>query len=256
MLDILLQPDVIAALVALIILELILGIDNLLFISVVTNKLPESKRAKVRNIGLGLALIFRLVLLSLAAWLMGLNQVVLDVGVQGTLNDYGKPSFETAFSWRDIIMLVGGLFLIWKATTELHEHIDPDPADTIFNVKPARLGVSVAVLQIVMIDAVFSLDSILTAVGMTSHLFVIYVAVILAMLAMMFAAAPMARLVGHAPTLVTLALAFILMIGMVLVAEGFGAHIPKGYLYIAMGFALSVEFLNLMKRRNTTQKVA
>lgn len=248
------QPEVIAALISLIVLELILGIDNLLFISVVTNKLPEDQRAKARNIGLGLALLFRLGLLSIAAWLIGLSQTVIDLGLQGELNTHGYPNFETAFSWRDLIMIVGGLFLIWKATTELHEHIDPEPADTIFNVKPARLGFSMAILQILMIDAVFSLDSILTAIGMTPHLIIIYIAVSIAMLAMIFAAGPMSRLVHSAPTLVTLALAFILMIGMVLVAEGFGAHIPKGYLYVAMAFAIGVEILNLIKRNNSSRK--
>lgn len=254
MLDLLTQPEVIAALISLIVLELILGIDNLLFISVVTNKLPEEQRAKARNIGLGLALLFRLFLMSVAAWLMGLNDVVFDLGLQGGVNEHGHVKFETSFSWRDIIMIVGGLFLIWKATTELHEHIDPHPADTLFNVKTATLGFTTAILQILMIDAVFSLDSILTAIGMTKHLFVIYISVTIAMLTMMFAAAPMSRLVKSTPTLVTLALAFILMIGMGLVADGFGAHIPKGYLYVAMGFALSVESLNLMKRGHASPK--
>ncbi len=254
MLDLFTQPEVIAALVSLIVLELILGIDNLLFISVVTNKLPEEQRSKARNIGLGLALLFRLLLLSLAAWLIGLRDIVFDLGLQGKLNSHGYPNFETAFSWRDLIMISGGLFLIWKATTELHEHIDHEPANTIFNVKPARLGFTMAIIQILLIDAIFSLDSILTAIGMTPHLIVIYIAVSLSMLAMIFAAGPMSRLVLAAPTLVTLALAFILMIGMVLVAEGFGAHIPKGYLYFAMAFSIGVEVLNLIKRNNSFRK--
>lgn len=249
MIDLLTSPEVWAAFLALVTLEIVLGIDNLIFISIVTNKLPEHQQAAARRVGIGLALILRLVLLTAIAWLIGLSATAFDLGITGSLNDYGKPSFETAFSYKDIILIAGGLFLIWKATTEIHHKVDPEPANTVFNETKPTLGFTAAIVQIILLDVVFSVDSILTAIGMTNHLPVMFAAVIIAVAVMFLAAEPLARFIKNNPTVVMLALAFLMMLGMVLIADGFGVHVPKGYIYTAMAFAVGVEFLNMMSRR-------
>jgi len=249
--ELLLAPEIWAAFLALVTLEIILGIDNLIFLSIVTQKLPPERQPAARKIGLGLALIFRLILLACIAWIIGLSTPVIDLGLTGQLGMNGKPSYETAFSWRDIILIAGGLFLIWKATTEIHHKVDPDPANTLLREDKPKLGFSAAIVQIVLLDVVFSIDSILTAVGMTHHLPVMMAAVIVAMSVMFFAAEPVARFIQHNPTVIMLALAFLLMVGMVLVADGFGVHVPKGYIYTAMAFAMTVETLNIISRRRT-----
>ncbi|MBA2918331.1 TerC family protein [Sphingomonas sp. MAH-20] len=242
------DPSVWAALTALVVMEVVLGIDNLIFISILTNKLPEHQRRKARRLGIGLALFMRLALLSAISWLVGLTAPVFDLGLQGSPSAYGEPSFETQFSWRDLILIVGGLFLVWKATKEIHHNADPRPNDDVFDVARAGLSFGAAIVQILVLDLVFSVDSILTAVGMTEHLPVMVVAVVCAVLVMLFAAEPMANFINRNPTVVMLALGFLLMIGAVLIADGFGVHVPKGYIYTAMAFSAAVEALNIWSR--------
>jgi predicted tellurium resistance membrane protein TerC len=250
------SPAAWAALVTLIVMEVVLGIDNLLFISILSNKLPPEKRSQVRRLGIGLALILRLVLLSMIAWLVGLTAPVVDLGLTGAMGAHGEPTFETALSWRDLILIAGGLFLVWKATTEIHHNVDAhaDSSDSGAGAGTgvaarATLTVGAAIVQIVLLDMVFSIDSILTAVGMTDELPIMITAVIVAVGAMLVAADPLANFIGRNPTVVMLALAFLLMIGLVLIADGFGVHVPKGYIYAAMAFSALVEGLNIFARR-------
>lgn len=249
MLDLLFMPEAWAAFLALVTMEIVLGIDNLLFISIVTAKLPEAQQPRARKIGIALALVFRLGLLTIIAWIVGLTANVVDLGLTGPLNDHGEPAFETAFSWRDLILIAGGLFLIWKATSEIHHKVQPETSDAMFASSRPAAGFAKVIVQIVILDMVFSIDSILTAVGMTEHVPIMVVAVIIAVAVMFFAADPVSNFVNANPTVVMLALAFLLMIGMVLVADGFGVHVPKGYIYAAMAFACFVEFLNILSRR-------
>lgn len=248
MIDLLLSPQAWAALLALVTLEIVLGIDNLIFISVVSSKLPEKQRRHAQKIGITLALVLRLALLSVISVVVGLTEPVFDLGISGPLDSHGMPAFETAFSWRDIILISGGAFLVWKATTEIQHKVQPEPANTMFQSKEVASFASV-VTQIIILDAVFSIDSILTAIGMTSELPIMVVAVVIAVGVMFLAAAPVSNFVNANPTVVMLALAFLLMIGMVLIADGFGHHLPKGYIYAAMAFAAFVEMLNLLARK-------
>ena len=238
-----------AALATLIVLEVVLGIDNLIFISILSNKLPAHQQQKARRIGISLALIMRLALLSMIAWLVGLTASVFDLGIQGAPSPHGEPGFETAFSWRDLILIAGGLFLLWKATKEIHHSVDPHPNADVFDTGKAAMSFGSAIVQILLLDLVFSIDSILTAVGMTEHLPIMVVAVIFAVLVMLLAADPLARFINANPTVVMLALGFLLMIGAVLIADGFGVHVPKGYIYTAMAFSALVEGLNMLARR-------
>ncbi len=230
------DPAAWAALATLVIMEVVLGIDNLIFIAILTNRLPEERRDIARKIGIGLALIMRLLLLGTIAFIVTLTRPVFEV-------------FGNAFSWRDLILIGGGLFLVWKATKEIHHKVDPDPAPTMFGGQTASLGFASAMVQIVMLDMVFSVDSILTAVGMTPHIPIMVIAVVIAVLVMLFAAAPLSNFINANPTIVMLALGFLLMIGMVLIADGFGAPVPKGYIYAAMAFSALVEGLNMLARR-------
>jgi predicted tellurium resistance membrane protein TerC len=249
------DPAVWAALVTLIVMEVVLGIDNLIFISILSNKLPEDQRQKARRIGIGLALAMRLALLTVIAWIVGLTAPVFDLGITGPPDAHGAPTFETQFSWRDLILIGGGLFLVYKATKEIHHSVDVKEEEE--GATPAGgIGFGAAIAQILALDVVFSIDSILTAVGMTEHVEVMYVAVIVAVAAMFFAADPLANFVNRNPSVVMLALGFLLMIGMVLIAEGFGAHVPKGYIYTAMAFSAGVEALNLWSRRAKAKKRA
>lgn len=248
MLELLTAPEVWMAFLALVTMEIVLGIDNLLFISIASAKLPEHQQGTARRIGIGLALVLRLVLLSAIAWIVGLTEPVFDLGWSGGIGAHGAPSFDTAFSWRDLILIGGGVFLVWKATTEIQHKVQPEPADTVFS-KGATSAFATVIVQIVLLDVVFSVDSILTAVGMTEHIPVMVAAVIIAVGVMFLAAGPVTRFVNDNPTVVMLALAFLLMIGMVLIAEGFDRHVPKGYIYGAMAFAALVEGLNMWVRR-------
>ena len=254
--SILAQPQAWAALITLIVMEVVLGIDNLIFISILSNKLPEGQRQRARRLGISLALILRLVLLSMIAWLVGLTEPVFDLGIQGPPGPHGEPGFETEFSWRDLILIAGGLFLVWKATTEIHHNVDPHPNDDVFDVAKGTLAFGAAIGQILVLDLVFSVDSILTAVGMTEHLAIMVVAVLFAVGVMMVAADPLANFIQRNPTVVMLALGFLLMIGAVLIADGFGIHVPKGYIYAAMAFSAVVESLNMMARRARNRKEA
>ena len=251
------DPSAWAALFTLIVMEVVLGIDNLIFISILSNKLPEAQRTKVRRVGIGLALILRLVLLSMIAWIVGMTAPVVDLGIAGAPGSHGDPSFETAFSIRDLILIAGGLFLIYKATSEIHGTMqgeDHSGAGDDGAVGKAAIGFGSAIVQILLLDMVFSIDSILTAVGMTDHLPVMIVAVVVAVGVMMFAADPLANFIARNPTVVMLALGFLLMIGAVLIADGFGAHVPKGYIYTAMAFSAAVEALNIAARKRRTAK--
>jgi predicted tellurium resistance membrane protein TerC len=249
------DPGAWAALAALVVMEVVLGIDNLIFISILSNKLPEEQRRKARRTGIALALIMRLVLLSMIAWLVGLTATVFDLGIIGSAGGHGEPTFETAFSWRDLILIGGGLFLIWKATKEIHHNVDPTPSDDVLDKKrAAALNFGSAIVQIIILDMVFSIDSILTAVGMTDNLAVMVIAVLAAVTVMLLAADPLANFIARNPTVVMLALGFLLMIGVVLIADGFGVHVPKGYIYAAMGFSVLVEALNIFSRRAQQRK--
>jgi len=244
------DPAAIAALVALVVMEVVLGIDNLIFISILTNKLPEHQRQKARRIGIGLALGMRLLLLSMIAWIVGLTAPVFDLGITGPLDQHGVPTFETQFSWRDLILIAGGLFLIWKATKEIHHTVDPADSDAVLEKdRPGTMTFGAAIVQIILLDMIFSLDSILTAVGMTDNLAIMVIAVLVAVTAMLLAADPLANFIARNPTVVMLALGFLLMIGAVLIADGFGVHVPKGYIYAAMAFSTLVEVLNIFSRR-------
>ncbi len=231
------DPAVWAALGALIAMEVVLGIDNLIFISILTNKLPEHQRSKGRKIGIGLALIMRLGLLGTVAFIVKLTAPIFTV-------------FGQAFSWRDLILIAGGLFLVWKATKEIHHKVDPDPESVLSDgTRAVTLSFGAAIFQILILDLVFSIDSIITAVGMTEHVPVMVIAVIVAVLTMLLAADPLARFIDKNPTIVMLALGFLLMIGGTLIAEGFGVHVPKGYIYAAMAFSALIEALNMLSRR-------
>ncbi|MBB5744692.1 TerC family protein [Brevundimonas variabilis] len=249
------DPAAWAALVTLIIMEVVLGIDNLIFISILSNKLPENQRQKVRRIGIGLALIMRLALLSIIAWLVGLTATVIDLGIVGPLGENGEPAFETAFSWKDLILLAGGLFLMWKATKEIHHTVDPTPSHDVLDKKSVVINnAGAAIFQIILLDLVFSIDSILTAIGMTEHLPIMVVAVLVAVGVMLLAADPLANFINKNPTVVMLALGFLLMIGMVLIADAFGVHVPKGYIYAAMAFSALVEGLNMLSRKSGSKR--
>jgi len=236
------SPTAWAALVTLIVMEVVLGIDNLVFISILSNKLPPENRAKVRRIGIGLALVMRLVLLSTIAWIVGLTAPLFS-------------AFGHGFSWRDLILIAGGLFLLWKATNEIHHTLDPAPSHDLLDKKaPVVANLGAAVVQIILLDLVFSIDSILTAVGMTEHLPVMVIAVLVAVGVMLLAADPLANFIAKNPTVVMLALGFLLMIGLTLIADGFGAHVPKGYIYAAMAFSGLVEGLNMLSRNASAKK--
>ena len=233
------DPAVWAALGALIAMEVVLGIDNLIFISILTNKLPEDIRPRARKIGIALALIMRLGLLSTVAFIVTLTAPIFSI-------------FGQAFSWRDLILIAGGLFLVWKATKEIHHKVDPDPHSVLAEGgRVVTLSFGSAIFQILLLDLVFSIDSIITAVGMTEHVPVMVIAVIVAVLTMLLAADPLARFIDENPTIVMLALGFLLMIGAMLIAEGFGVHVPKGYIYAAMAFSALIEALNMLSRRKT-----
>ncbi|WP_309629576.1 TerC family protein [Brevundimonas sp.] len=236
------DPAAWAALVTLVVMEVVLGIDNLIFISILSNKLPPEHRQRVRRIGIGLALVMRLALLSIIAWLVGLIQPVFTV-------------MGNEFSWKDLILIAGGLFLIWKATKEIHHTVDPTPTHDVLDKKDVMISnAGSAIVQIIILDLVFSIDSILTAVGMTEHLPIMVVAVLAAVTVMLLAADPLANFIAKNPTVVMLALGFLLMIGLVLIADGFGFHVPKGYIYAAMAFSAGVEALNMMGRSATSKQ--
>jgi predicted tellurium resistance membrane protein TerC len=229
------DPAAWAALATLIVMEVVLGIDNLIFVSILTNNVQESRRTIVRRIGVGVALIFRLALLGAVAEIVKFIEPAFVV-------------FGHGFSWRDLILLAGGLFLVWKATREIHHNVDPSADAHDASSGRPLIGVASAISQIILLDLVFSIDSIVTAVGMTEHIPIMVIAVVIAVGLMLVAMDPISRFIGRNPTIVMLALSFLLMIGMTLIADGFGVHVPKGYIYAAMIFSAVVETLNMAAR--------
>ncbi|CAN5747327.1 TerC family protein [soil metagenome] len=232
--DWLTNPDIWIALVTLTALEVVLGIDNIVFISILAAKLPAAQQARARNLGLLLAMLMRIALLFGISWVIGLTDVLFEV-------------FGNGISGRDIILILGGLFLLGKATFEIHEKLEGTEGHASVAVATATFGA--VIFQIVLLDAVFSLDSVITAVGMAEEIGVMVAAVVIAIGVMLLSAKAISEFVNRHPTVKMLALSFLLLIGMALVAEGWELHIPKGYIYFAMGFAVLVEALNLRVRR-------
>ncbi|ATV18353.1 hypothetical protein CFN58_07435 [Pseudomonas avellanae] len=237
------SPAAWIALATLVVMEVVLGIDNLIFISIITNKLQEHQREKARKLGIGMALVMRLGLLSTVAYIVQLTEPVFEV-------------FNQAFSWKDMILIAGGLFLVWKATTEIHHSMDIKTDEEKALGSVVALSMGAAIVQILMLDLVFSIDSIITAVGMTEHLPIMIIAVVSAVVVMLVAANLLAKFINDNPTVVMLALGFLIMIGMTLIAEGFGAHVPKGYIYAAMTFSAAIEGLNMLVRKARRKKAA
>lgn len=235
------DPNAWAALATLIVMEVVLGIDNLIFISILTNKLPEHQRSRARKIGIGMAVVMRLALLGTVAFIVQLTQPLFTL-------------FNHGFSWRDLILIAGGLFLIWKATNEIHANVAGEHPGETTAAGVAGTTVAGVIGQILVLDLVFSLDSIITAVGMTDDLPVMVIAVVTAVAVMLLAADPLARFIGNNPTIVMLALGFLLMIGGTLLAEGMGVKVPKGYIYAAMAFSALIEGLNMLVRRKRPKK--
>nr|WP_199899500.1 TerC family protein [Sneathiella glossodoripedis] len=243
-LEIFSDPAAIVALLTLIVMEIVLGIDNLIFVSILSNKLPAHQQNKARMIGIGLAMFLRLALLSLIAIIVSLTTPLFEL-------------FGQSFSWRDVIMLAGGLFLVWKATTEIHHHMDgkDEEADLA---KQATAGFATVIAQILLLDVVFSVDSIITAVGMTDEVTIMVIAVVVAVTVMLIAANPLSEFIGRNPTVVMLALGFLLMIGMALIAEGLGFHVPKGTFMLPWVFRQvskhSIYWQNEPERKNPRLK--
>ena len=234
------DPHAWASLLTLTVMEIVLGIDNLVFVAILTERLPAHRRAAAQRLGLTLALVTRLLLLAGITWLMALTQPLLHIAAH-------------SLSGRDLILIGGGLFLVYKGTTEIHHRLEdsgPDAAPTL-----RAAGFAGTLAQIMLLDIVFSLDSVITAVGMSGDLIIMMAAVVIAVIAMVVAAAPLSAFISRHPTVKMLALSFLLLIGMTLIAEGSGTAVPKGYIYAAMAFAAAVEALNLAagrRRRGTS----
>ena len=233
------SPEALVALLTLTVLEIVLGIDNVIFISILVQRLPAGQRDRARYIGLGLAMGMRIALLLTISWIIGLTQPAFTLGRE--------------FSWRDLILIGGGLFLLWKATTEIHESLEGEEAHGP-TAGAATASFGATLVQIVLLDIVFSLDSVLTAVGLVDEVPIMIAAVVIAVAVMLVASGPLAKFVHDHPTVKMLALAFLLLIGVTLVADGFGLHIDKAYIYAAMGFSVFVEALNLRARRRRAGK--
>jgi predicted tellurium resistance membrane protein TerC len=235
MIGLLTSPEAWAALLTLTALEIVLGIDNVIFLSVLVSRIPPQQAKRARQIGLALALVFRIALLSALVWLIGLTTAVF------TVEDF-------AFSWRDIILIGGGLFLIAKATHEIHNEVEGRDGEG--DRGAGKSAFVMVILQIIVIDLVFSLDSIITAIGMAQELAIMIAAVMIACLVMYVSSGPVARFVAEHPTTKMLALAFLVLIGVALVADGFKFHIPRGYIYFAIAFSAAVEFFNVLDKSN------
>ena len=227
-------PSAWLALVTLVAMEIVLGVDNLVFVAILSSTLPPPGDKKARRIGIGLSLVFRVLLVAGAAYVVHLTRSLFTI--------FGKD-----FSWRDLILIAGGLFLVFKATNEIHHNVDPDEHAATALAKTGAFAVTVG--QIALLDLVFSVDSIITAVGMTDHVAIMIIAVIAAVVAMLIAADPLADFIHRNPSIVMLALGFLLLIGTTLIADGFGFHFPKGYIYTAMAFSGAVEGLNMLARK-------
>jgi predicted tellurium resistance membrane protein TerC len=235
MIELLTSPEAWAALLTLTALEIVLGIDNVIFLSVIVARIPEPQATRARQIGLLLALVFRILLLSVLVWLIGLTEPIITVKNVG-------------LSWRDIILIAGGMFLIAKATHEIHAEVESSEQESETTSQASAFFW--VILQIIVIDMVFSLDSIITAIGMAQDLEIMVAAVVIACVIMYISSGPVARFVAEHPTTKMLALAFLVLIGVALVADGFKFHIPRGYIYFAITFSAAVEFFNVLAKRN------
>jgi predicted tellurium resistance membrane protein TerC len=239
MFDWLTSPEAWIALTTLTALEIVLGIDNIIFISILVGRLPEAQRNFARRMGLSLAMLTRLALLFSISWVMGLNEPWFTV-------------LGNSISGRDVVLIGGGLFLLFKATHEIHNSLEGvDDNDK----KIVATGMGMVLLQIAILDIVFSLDSVITAVGLVDHVTLMAIAIIMAVLVMLIAAKPIGDFVEKHPTIKILALSFLILVGVTLIVEGFDVHVPKGYIYFAMAFSVSVEFLNLRMRRKSREPV-
>lgn len=231
--------DILLSLTTLTILEVVLGIDNLVFLTIISQRLPKHQQRKARQWGLTLAWVTRLLLLGSALWITKLTTPLFSV-------------FALSFSGRDLFLLGGGLFLLAKATQEIHNEIDPHTEEQATKLPKPSLFFSV-IVQIAILDIVFSLDSVLTAIGLTDRFWLMGVAITIAIIAMIFASEPLSKFIERHPTIKMLALSFLILIGMVLIADSFEYHIPRGYIYFAMGFSLMIEFLNMLKKRRLSK---
>lgn len=249
--DWLLNPEIWASLITLTLLEIVLGIDNIIFISIMAAKLPLGKQRKARQLGLALAMITRILLLLSLTWIMTLTTPIIDIG--GLLNISDLEWMEKLnLSGRDLILITGGLFLIYKSTSEMHDKLEGD--DHLQKTKGV-VTFSGVIVQILLLDVVFSLDSVITAVGMAKHIEVMVAAVVISVIVMMVSAKSISDFVNKHPTVKMLALSFLLIIGLSLLAEGFEQHIPKGYIYFAMAFSVFVEFMNLRVKAKSADNV-
>jgi predicted tellurium resistance membrane protein TerC len=228
------SPESWIALVTLTVLEAVLGIDNVIFISILASKLPAAKQARARNVGLTLAMVMRILLLLSLTWIMRLTTPLFEL-------------FGHGFSGRDLILLLGGVFLIWKSVHEIHQRLEGEPA--VAREGGAATSVGQVLLQVALIDIVFSLDSVITAVGMANQIVIMILAIVLSVVFMIFTAGHISAFVNRHPTVKMLALSFLLLIGVTLMADGLGQHFSKGYVYFAMGFSVLVEMLNLRHKR-------
>ena len=234
--ELFLQPDTWVALLTLTFLEIVLGIDNIIFISLVAGRVPEENQKKARLGGLTIALVMRVLLLLSIAWIIGLKEPII------TLLDF-------ELSWRDIILIAGGVFLLVKSTLEIHHKVEGQEGDTENGKKPKTISFTKAIIQIVLLDLVFSFDSILTAVGLTDEIILMIIAVVIAIIVMMIFAKPVGEFVNKHPTIQILALSFLILIGVMLIVEGAHYHVPKGYIYFAVFFSLAIEMLNMRYRK-------
>src|SRR5688572_1392374 len=237
MLDWLTDPEAWIALLTLTALEIVLGVDNIIFISILVSRLPEAQRQQARVLGLAFAMVTRIGLLLSLAWMMTLTEPLFSIGLLGR-----------DFSGRDLILIAGGLFLLWKAVHEVHNSLEGEDDEEAVAAAAARTSFAAVIIQIGIIDIVFSLDSVITAVGMADYVAIMVIAIVIAVVIMMFSAKPIGDFVDRHPTVKMLALSFLILVGLALIAEGWDFHIPKGYIYFAMAFSVGVEMLNLRAR--------
>lgn len=237
------------SLITLTFLEIVLGVDNIIFISLVANKLPQHQRKQARNVGLVVALAVRLVLLMFLSYIIGLTQPLFHLPIETIIKEMGaiEPEASAAISFKDLILIIGGFFLIFKSTSEIHAKVEGHEHEQVAS--HAKAAFSSVILQIVMVDVVFSFDSILTAIGLTKHVTVMMAAVIVSMLVMMQFSSAISAVINKYPTLQMLALSFLILIGFTLIMEGLDIHINKGFVYVAVLFSLTVEFINIRMRK-------
>ncbi len=241
------SPDIWLSMLTLTFLEIVLGVDNIIFVSIVANKLPEKDRPRARNLGLTLALVFRLVLLLGIGWILSLSTPIFKIPF---LHEH-DAKIPIALSIKDLILMLGGIFLLYKSTIEIHHKLEGKGDE----IKPTeKNGMIAVIVQICLVNIVFSFDSILTAIGMTQEVFVMMIAVIISIGVMMAFSSPVSKFINTHPTMQMLALSFLILVGVMLIAEGFHQHVSKGYIYFSIAFSLSVEVLNLRMRKRQTNK--